>query len=522
MEPIVLEDYLLNANAESTIYELKPLLDNLKINLVERFSKNSDSITAYDLVEKTIKRYGGVYKSLESPLKKVNIERLAPDEFLRLYMTYVSSEASKQLLSNGDTMLKKMVYSSKVPLDFKLTLETTNHRTLVDAVEHLANTAIRSSSPYKVKDYLKNYFDLLSMYSVNKMESPLFSKYKSLFEELSVEGRNFKVEGIKKIEFRKPQNDNGKDPTGDEYTKGLEEFVLEPVGKDEIVGNEDGISLLERQIQCLMTYDVKEKRNPFKNQFKQFLLFAGKKGTGKTMLARYGMTFAREIAVNYKIPLSLVKLEFEDRYQDGPILNLQHQFKQISSGNNPYIVFIDEIDKKIPSDDDRKGYRDAILREFLKFRGGGDYINKGNYVLTGTSNEPNRIHPPILDVFEVEEIRGPRTPEQRLQVLYNNLKLGIQQGYVRLSQSDWREIADLLKDCDLSGRDLFNIASSSVQKYLDIAKRLPKNLSATETEKLIKKIMHDDGVEFTTNKKEVFKALKDFENVQRTKELSFV
>ena len=82
-------------------------------------------------------------------------------------------------------------------------------------------------------------------------------------------------------------------------------MILDPVRRDDIVANEMGINIIETEVPCLLHYDSVEKRNPFLG-FNQYILFVGDKGTGKTMMARYGMTLAKEVGEKNNISLSLV------------------------------------------------------------------------------------------------------------------------------------------------------------------------------------------------------------------------
>ncbi|MBL7051020.1 AAA family ATPase [Candidatus Woesearchaeota archaeon] len=520
MKSINLEDRVLDSAALSTKEELKPLLDNLKINLTSRFGSEANSFKASDLTKKVVGMYGGVYKSLKDELSKQRIKgKSYEDEFFRSYLTYVASEATIQLLENGGERTLVKSYGARRPINFNLTLNKTDQTTLTDASKGICNAVLNSNSLNNVKLEIKSYLRTLGDYVLEKIDQPIHSNLKKKYKNATIGGKNFKVDGIKK-----PKNVDQKlgQPESD-YKKGLEEVILDPVRRDDIVANEGGISIIETEVPCLLHYDPIEKRNPFFG-FNQYLLFVGDKGTGKTMMARYGMTLAKEIGEKHNMSLSLVKLEFEDRWQYGPLENIRKQFSEISEGARPYVVFIDEIDTKIPSRGNglKDGYRKDIIGEFLKFRGGGDYINKGNYIIMATTNEPNNIDPAILNVFKVENLMGPETPQDKLQVLYNNLRSGISQGYVQVKKEEWATIGEILGQYELTGRDLVNIANGAREKYRGVASSIPFEGRATAKEKMTRQILSRDGMEYVTTKQDIIGSITSQIEKEKLIERSYI
>ncbi len=495
MKTLTLEDYLLDAQASLTKDEMKPVISNIKIVFSEKFGRVSQTFAASDLSTKIIGAFGGIYGALKQNLKdKRNSQN---NEVVRAYMSYVASEGIIQLLQNGDDERITLTSDRKKFIDFNVDFDKTDQKTIYDIVTHFSNNLLDIPTLSNIKNEISSYFSLISGYCLDKIDSPLMLEHTKEFSNLRIIGKNFVVDGIKKKEVKTISRGRVKDDN--DYAKGLTEFVLDPVKRDDIVANEKGIELIEDIIPCLMHYNPKEQNNFFKG-FPQYILFAGESGTGKTMLARYAMTYAKEIAEKHNLPLSLVKLEFEGKMQYGPVGDLRKQFSEIEQGNRTYIVFLDEIDKKIPSSDGsaREGYRDDIVGEFLRFRGGGDYINKGNYILIGTSNTTKNIHPAILSVCEIEEVEGPRTKKEKTQVLYNNLSKGVDLGYVQIK--DWQKVGGYLDKYDLTGRDLFNISVRSEHKYRKIANKLGFSLERTSEQKgvLTKEIIKGVNNDFVT------------------------
>ncbi|MBU0472072.1 MAG: ATP-binding protein [Nanoarchaeota archaeon] len=467
MKTITLDDKLLEAMASITKEDMKPLISNIEINLTEKFNRTAASFEASDLAKKTISVYGGIYNSLRTVLsnKKLN-PAIEANDFSRLYMNYIASEGTIQLLKNGSETTLTRTNNQRRPVNFNIQTNKTDQAALNDVMKHFYSTVLAVNSPENLKNNMTSYFELLKSYIVEKMKLESYKNCFDSFKDTIVIGKNFKVEGIKNPIIK--QKEQTLLNEANQYSKGLEEFIVKPVSREEIIGNQSGIDIIETEIPCLLHYDSIEKKNLF--EFQQYILFAGNKGTGKTMMARYGITLAKDMAEKVDISLAVVKLDFEDRWQYGPLENLRKQLKEISQGNRPYLVFIDEMDTKIPTrSNGENGYRKDIIGEFLRFRG-GDYINNGNYLIIGTTNEPNKIDQAITSVFQIEELQGPKTKEEKTKVLYNNLKEGINQGYVQIS--DWKNIGEALEEYNLTGVNIVNIARNSKQKFRAIASKI--------------------------------------------------
>jgi SpoVK/Ycf46/Vps4 family AAA+-type ATPase len=523
MKQITLEDYLLEAMAKVAKSDMKALISNLEINLTNKFERTTEAVQASDLAKKVMGIYGGIFNAMKSKMRDERTDKKNQDEFFRAYWTYIAAEGCLNILGKSSSSTLVRTVGRRIPAEFNLGLSMTDNSALGDALKHYYKFILNSLSPENVNRDTKAYFQFLSNYAREKMDEPMLSRYKEQYKDITIVGKNFKVEGIKekKKQVSKSQSTG---EVQENFSKGLEEITLKPVKRQDIVGNQESIELVETEIPCLMYYDPNEGRNPF-GGFQQYLMFVGRSGTGKTMLARYAMTMASEIAERVKKPVSLVKLNFEDKWQCGPLENIRNQLTQINDGNRIYIVFVDEIDTKIPSrtGDANQGYKNDIIGEFLRFRGDGDYINKGNYIVIATTNEPGEVDPAILRVFNVKKLPGPLTATEKVKVLYNNLLPGIKKGYVRVEQDEWEPIGKMLVEFDMMGGDIVNIANEAEQKYRKIASKLGDdafNLSASEIEKMVGDVItQGDFFEYITTGADIIQSImKQAEKAKNVRE----
>ena len=518
MQNITLENHLLNAMGEMTKDRYKPVLSNLEISINEKLGFSEESFHISNMAKRTLALYGGIYNSLRSKLNSVrkhqknNSNSKNATNFFRIYMNYIASNGTNQLMGANQNQTNKICssnpYNNYKYWNIDINLNKTDEIALNSVMIPLYNALEKSSSLTNAKSNISDYLNCVEDYCVEKMSSQIFSELHEQYKKINILSQNFQVLGISEREIQQGIDEKinqtlAKNP----HQKKLEELILNPIQKQQIIGNESGLLTIETEIPCLMHYDSINMQNPFEG-FNQYLLFAGEKGTGKTMTARYAMTLAKNISEKHGKELCLVKMNFEDRYQCGPLENIRAQFSQLNKGNQIYIVFIDEIDTKIPSRNNGMGdnYKKDVIGEFLKFRGGGDYINKGNYMFIATTNQPNNIDPAILNVFKVENLQGPITKQQKTQVLYNNLAEGMEIGYVQIKK--WGEISEYLDNYHLNGRDLTNIAKDAKQKYRRIASLVPFGNSVQETQYNIKKML--SKTDCITTEKDIIDSIQNY------------
>lgn len=488
MNQITLEDRLLESMALSAKEDFQPLLKNVRYDWTRK-NATVENEQAADLVSKTVGIYGGIFKALKEKFKDERLQASkGEDAAYRAYMTYVAAQGTIDLLlkSSKGSISRSVSQSSR---NTSIQFGATDFTTLSDVISQLTKEVGAQKDHIGLKYEIIAYLAGISTLAASFLSDEKSVKLKERFSTYQITGKNFEVTGLN-VRTEKFVSDQS-------LRKQVQDVLVNPVSVQEIVGNSEAIDLIDREVACLLYYDPVEKRNPFMG-FTQFLLLAGTPGTGKTMLANYAMNRAQEIAALYKKQLSLVKLDFEDRYQCGPLDNIRTQLTQVSEGNQAYVIFVDEIDTKIPSRESGKdGYKNEVIGEFLRFRGGGGYRNRGNYLVVATSNKPDGLDAALLDVFHLEQVQGPVTAEEKLQVLQNNLAKGVERGNVRIKE--WEGIKDLLVVHNMSGREIYNIAMASEGKYRQVASALSGyGLKATDVESNISRMLDQGNGSFVT------------------------
>ncbi|MBU0979397.1 MAG: ATP-binding protein [Nanoarchaeota archaeon] len=520
MKTITLEDHVLTSRADYSAQQLKPYIENLKIELIRK-EVGTDS-QVMDLHEDTITTFGGIYEALKSRFmegeKKLPATRAA---FMRAYMSYVASEAILGQEEPDGPVLSETLEPRRPYRTVNISFGETDSRTLTDIVKQYSDMAGNCVEERHARKSRSNFFTAVSETCKEKLSEPGNKKLYEAFQELEVQGRinggSFSVRGIsgkRKIAVAGPKQEAVK------HRKGLEQVMFENVYESEIFGNNAAIELVKTEVSCLMYYDPSERRNPW-DGFKQYLLLVGKPGTGKTMLSHFAATYAKEIEGATGKVVNIVGLDFEDRFQYGPLDNIRAQLKQVSYNNQIYLVVIDELETKIPSREAQENHKSDVAGEFLRFRGQGGYINRGNYIILGTTNEPHKLDSAVLDVFEVAGVEGPKTAKEKVSVLYKRLETGLKEGSVKVQ--DWQSIADLLIKHDLSGREIKNVADSSLALRRILAGRMKGySLTASEVEQRRELIFKSDGMPYTATVDYVIHAIEGVVQKREEKTKSYL
>ena len=489
MPEIVLEPSLLEVMAQRALKELGPGLSSLELSMQDRFQRGERTSKAFFDVRRSVGMYGGVYLAM---LASKDFGRAGNNGFARAYASFVAASATSQVMNES--------VSSRIPPILSLPVDVTDFAVLNAVTIHFSKYVLATDRLEIIVKDNAAYFAWLADIASRALDQ--YPNLREQYKEKCIRGAKFSILGIP--ERKKPVQAVGQQ----DLRKGLDPYTLNPVRKDSIIGSKDILDRLETEVNCLMYYDPKRKDNPF-SPFQQFVLLTGPTGAGKTLFANYAMTVASEIAAISRKPLRLVLLNFEDRYQCGPLDNIRSQLQEISSGDAIHIAFVDEMETKIGSRNNgaSEGYRNEVLGQFLRFRGGSDYPNYHNYMIIGTSNKPDHIDPAALRVFDIYEVSGPQTTDERMAVLKVNLSLGMTRGTIRIQ--DWKGIRELLDIYPLNAADLVAVAQQAENKYRVIARSLSRHdLGYEESQHVVNRFLQQPQASaFITTERDVIDAL---------------
>lgn len=511
LERIIEDDRSSDLQISKFKHQIKATINN--VNRKYKAPSNYKNVLG-QMIEHSTRKFIKVYYKVSSEIsteKEDNVLREikdCPDNVKMIYSGYVAASlVSRNLdtLVNGQQGSTLHLHKANVPnIDIDL---SSNSKLIDSSLESIIKFFVEKDdiSPGSLKEYFEHlsekYEDMLTgLASVKTLQR---------LEEISWSYGKSKVEGVNCIKndiTKGTKKEASLRDTNNEKIKQLSEYHLTSIRKKEIVGNKEGIDAVETEICSLMHYDSDRKENPA-DEFRQYLLFTGKPGTGKTMLANYGMTLANAIGKRYDKEASLVELDFEDRYQYGPVENLRSQLREISFNNQIYVLFIDEIDTKIPNrKDGLKDHQKQVAGEFLRFRGEAGYVNNRNFMIFATSNSPNDIDPAVLSKFEILNIPGPTSGKERTKILYNLMRKGINEGYVKIR--DWDKIENVLDQYELNGRDLKNISTRANSNYRKIFRNIRHDLDFEEVKGKVRDILKKDHGTYTTYDKDLINSIK--------------
>ena len=499
MQTITLEEHVLDASSETAKIDARPLLSNLELELDSNLKSKEEAHSALNNTKRVVGIYGGVFNTLAS---KINSSE--NPEFIRSYFSYIASCAVVSLIQGNQTSDKARNNNSLNNNIFNIPFNVTDRSALMGAIKSLTNYLATSFSLSAIDRNTNSFFASLSDYVLAKINHPRFSELRKKYQQIGIKGPNFEISGLEEVLVQ----EKGKTP------KGLTPFYFNTIKREDIIGNAEAVRTAESSINCLMHYS--DNKNPFFG-FDQFLAFLGKPGTGKSMAAIYAMGLAKTIAEQYNIPISISELNFEDSFQYGPLVNLRTQLQEISKGDKIHIIFADEFDSKLPSRNSlvNSSYKSEVVGEFLRFRGGA-YPNKGNYLFLITSNNPSGIDPAMFRVFNPIYVSGPRTADEKLEVLQKNLSKGATLGYVQIK--NWQNILSAVEDTNLTGADLSKIASWAEEKFRSISSTIPFNLSLDAKSKLIR----EKAPQYTTTEQDVLNAISQYQYSREMGDESYV
>ncbi len=430
-----------------------------------------DKKSIRNLVKEVSLRFAGAYSTLKKEvlpkLKKENeitIRNQSDENKILTAITteYVIQKTLEEYNPEGKT--KKINFKEKT---FQYTIERFKE------IKNLVKKNTSDNNPVEgMRTLLENYFSGMQKQSLKGL-SEKTQNY--LSKEIHIQLGDIEIKELstlKQFPLQKIIEEEiqvQKQLPKDRFS--LDLSTIEPpqeVRYEDVQGNYQSKNFLKQAVQDLMLYSETSKRNPLLelSSFKNLVLLAGDAGTGKTYTAYYAISEAKKIAQKYNKNFQAVKLEIESSYQDGAILMLRNQLQEISSSNKNYIVFLDDCEKYFPErSQTRLDHKKDIVTEFLHFtQGVNGYKNRGNYLLIATANIPQSLDKALLSRFgdSVYHCEGPVTAEEKANVLKNNLKIGIEQGFVQIN--NWNSIGNYAFTMNLQGRDLHNIAKSVLMK----------------------------------------------------------
>jgi len=265
----------------------------------------------------------------------------------------------------------------------------------------------------------------------------------------------------------------------------LEKYYFDLVNRSDIIDTSSLLDELELNADLFLHYSLRDKQKVF--DFNKFVLLDGIPGTGKTLRAKYLLSYAKQKAKQNKLPLEIVQMNFEDRWQNGPLENIKFQFQTISSGESLYLVFVDELDLKFPSRGIGSGSQDQVLGEFLKFRG-GVYADKGNYLFLATTNNFKAIDPALRSVFKKYSINSANSLDEKLDMLK------LQLNNFPTNNISWDLIKPKLLSEKITGRSIYKIGLDVKSKYSSLVREIPYNLTSNEKKNLFKQLVKKDSL----------------------------
>jgi len=500
---ISISPHEIKGKGKSSLDELVPFFQESEEIIFSKFNGNGHNMSAF--MRDAIRFYSGVFNASRDILRNNN----RPQKFNKLYSAYIASEATKQDLTKDESSLELTIGGlSRADINY-----TGSDIALLGSISEGIGRITRASSGLgQARKNVSELMETISDDTSSKLQKD-YEEISNLYKQANVSGSTFYVKGIKtvvKTTSKTVRNES------DNLSKGVQEYNFTPVFKEDIVANKNAIEVIETNTKLGMHYDVKTKRNRYGHLMEQLIIFEGPSGTGKTMLAHYGMTLAREIGRKNNIPYCAGLLNFEDRYQDGGYLNIQKMFNEISLGDMFYTLFLDEMDTKMPSRESIgiNSNKNEVIGQFLKFRGGSEYQNLGNYIVLGTTNKSEGIDVAVINRSKLVKVYGPKTPAEKTQVLKNNLKAGSRMGYVNLN--DWSAIEkEFSRHKNIFARNIVNISRTSQKNYAKaIANGVPYNASEEEKENIELEIAKQKGV--TVTEDEIIYAIRNEAEKERT------
>jgi SpoVK/Ycf46/Vps4 family AAA+-type ATPase len=505
MSTITLDAILLNQMGSYSQSEFSNILGVMYDKSKARFgSSDNKSCEKAEDVKKIALKFSAIFLATISALSARSAFNKGTDqELIHLLSCYVASRAIPQLYEQEGSQagIENTILDPKGIKDFSLEFKR-REQSVLDAILNQYSDYISQGTPLSnVKAESYNFFNYLAKKSAELVLNEKYSKYSKILENLVINGPSFSIAGISKEE---PKNGRNKSfVSGDEQIK--KDFKVIEITDDlrvyrkDIVGNEEAVAEIEIAVKNVMAYRKDDQANPFlegrkKKGFNQGLLLMGDTGTGKTLVARYGMSLADEIARKYGKELSIVKFDIMSTYQEGGVIMLQHQLSQVCQGDKIYYLSIDEIDSMFTSRSEGSAdshYHREKLGEILRFLD-GDYPNKGNYIVVATVNNIKGVDRALRNA-RLDRIHcpGPCSAEDKAKVIAIHFGDEIKKGLVNVV--NWTRIGEAAVKYNINGRQLADVANKCYKIMRNLSDKHYHAIYSATTISESREILHNSA-----------------------------
>ncbi len=495
---ITLDTLVLNYNGNYCKSEFESIFNVIRNQSIVRFgysvqdsSEKAESVTTAGL------KFAAIYLAMSEELgKNVALQDSDKKEFINLISAYVAARAITQTNRNqhNHTVAEQTCLPLKNP-HYTLNFEQSDKAVVSTLLKDYREFITTGENQVDIKEEINFFFKQFSEEVRTELRDKRFKKHYDFLENLVINGPGFKINGISsQVVIEKNSYVHG----DDHFKEEIGRIILTPsnqIDKSEIVGNVEALEKIEGAVNKLMAYLPQEKINPFldgrkKRGFKQGFLLMGDTGTGKTLVGKFGMTLADNIARRSGKDFHIAKLNIESSYQEGGVLMLRNQLNEICNGERLYYLFIDEIDTVFSSRSDNSAnshYQRQKLGELMRFLD-GEYPNRGNYLVVACVNQVEAVDRALKNArLERISCPGATTPEEKAKLLAIHFGQDLQNGKVQIA--DWKTVGEYACQAELDGRMLSDIVSRCYERAFNLHEgvynQLWKSRSAKESQKIL-------------------------------------
>lgn len=411
MAGITIDNTVLGGLVRLARNDYREFLTKLEQDVVTRSNGNFDRLEeAVKQASHTALMFASAYKAMSREVSQRKLfadDRIYGRKFARMYAGFVAAKATENFLDVPAAKQSSQVMSRRAK---SVNPELDDYGLVAHVMESMSRRISNPQSTYAMRLDFSAYFREIQQCLLEDMSYKGCSACLDEVKDLHVQIGECSILGVAKPETFSPQSEV-RDPN-EMFKKPLQEYGFSPVGRDEIVGNDAAMRMLEDAVYGLMLYDAAADSNPVQKVggFRQNFLLMGTPGVGKTLTARYAMTLAKSLARESGGEVFVTEPDFENAWENGAYLELQNIITTINNDTRPYIIFLDELDLKFPSRTQQSSHGSRqTLGAMLRWLSGGQ-VNKGNYLVVATSNEPGSLDPALERRFGEGQIvcEGPK------------------------------------------------------------------------------------------------------------------